>query len=227
VLAAVFALVTIAGAGLAAEAPWSDDADAFHYEWRLTGFLGFFVRPFVPSRGDAVLRSQDQDSDRRLHQLHVTAPRTNHNDYWTYGSETERGTGQPLRVWSDYSFRGRSKRREKPVEAPDVAELAALIDRIRLEAPIEPFGIRLWWDGDIHEAEVHPRGLQQLPGDPREGRLYEVSGRGLPDSDLKGRLRLWLHPVEPKPLHMDFTRRAVRVRFRLVDGDSAPPDAAP
>lgn len=193
----------------------ADEPKVFHFDWKLSGFLGFLARPFLPSHGDAVLSTRLPSPERRSHRFHVTAPQENDDDYWTYGSETELSTGQPLRVWSDYHFRGRSKHREKPVEDAEVVELASLIDRIRRLPPERPAPLRLWWDGEIYAAVVLPRGTAPVPREGGEARLYEVRGDRARGSDLKGRLRIWLHPTEPIPLHLDFSRAAMRVRFHL------------
>src|ERR1700724_1018697 len=81
----------------------------FHYHWKLGNLLGTVLGLFLPREGDGDLAFKLQKDGHLRGELMITLPESHGGEYWRYGSEIDPRTLQPIRVWSSYQWRGRSK----------------------------------------------------------------------------------------------------------------------
>jgi len=192
---------------------------ALHYDWTLSGVVGFLARAFLPGHGEGVLRNRLDDEGHLMTELVVTS-RSAADDYWRYGSESDTKADRLLRAWTSYSFRGKQKSKEKQPAELGVVEASSLIYRISEDPPTTDRVIRIWWDGDIHPVRIVPLGVDALSTEdgPVDALLFEVRGERHDGKKLPGRVRLWLSLADNEPLDFTVSRAFVKVHFRRRHG---------
>ena len=188
---------------------------ALHYDWSLTGIVGFLARAFVPGHGEGVLHNRLDDEGHLMTELVVTS-RNTEGDYWRYGSVSDLRTDSLLRAWTSYRFCGKEKRKEKEPAERGVVEASSLIYRISKDPPKTEEVIRIWWDGDIHPVRVVPLGVDRLTTEDGsvDALLFEVRGEPNDGKKLPGRMRLWLDLADNEPLDFTVSRSLAKVHFR-------------
>jgi hypothetical protein len=195
------------------------DTEELEYGWKLKGFGGRVIGLFFPDSGEARLRTEPGPGASSVTTLELTSPHRE-GEYYRYGSEIGTG-GLPIKVWSDYQFRGKSKARERVVDDEDVLDFASAIHAIRRERPLEEKKFRLWSDGREYPLVVTPGGEELVES---AGRLwtterYVIEGRRVEGEKFwKGRFQLWIADDEDAtPVRIVGEKGLLTVRLDLAD----------
>jgi uncharacterized protein DUF3108 len=192
--------------------------EEFHYRWQLRNFVGVIASLFLPHEGDGSLTFKTQDGHLRS-ELTITSSHSQAGEYWRYGSEVDARTLEPIRAWSSYSWRGRSKSKNEPVAESGVFDVAAGIYAIRRDPPAKPRRMEIWSDGDVYPVVVVPleTEMRQLARGRVPVRHYSVRGVDLPGRKRwKGKLDLWLTRDESAtPIEILISRNLADLRLQL------------
>ena len=175
---------------------WSPAAGAteeLEYGWKLKGFAGVILGLFYPDSGEARIVTEDGPGASYTTLLELTSSHRE-GEYYRYGSEIG-NAGAPVRVWSAYQFRGKSKRREREVDQGDVLDFASAIHAIRRDRPSEERAIRLWSEGREYPLTIIPHGGARIEcaGRAWTTRHYVIEGRRVEGERFwKGRFQIWI-----------------------------------
>lgn len=194
-------------------------AEELEYGWKLKGFGGAILGLFFPDSGDAMLRTESGPGAASTTVLELTSPHRE-GEFYRYGSEIGK-RGQPVRVWSAYQFRGKSKMRERDVGEEEVLDFASAIHALRRDRPTAERKIRLWSDGREYPLTVTPVGDEQIDGDGHSWttRHYVIEGRRVQGERFwKGRFQLWIADDEAAtPVRIVGEKGLLTVRLDLAD----------
>jgi len=194
-------------------------AEELEYGWKLKGFGGILIGLFYPDSGEALIRTEDGAGASYTTVIELTS-RHREGEFYRYGSDIGR-RGTPVRVWSAYQFRGKSKMRERQVDEEDVLDFASTIHALRRERPAGERRIRLWSDGREYPLVVVPAGDEQIDCDGRAWttRRYVVEGRRVEGERFwKGRFQIWLaDDAEATPVRIIGEKGLLTVRLDLAD----------
>ncbi len=197
----------------------------FRYHWELRNFIGRIASAFLPGKGDGSLVFKTDPNGRLRSELTITSPDSERGDYFRYGSEVEALTLRPIRAWSSYHWRGKTKSKNESVERPGVLDIAAGIYSIRRDPPKTTRRIEIWSDGKTYPVEIVPQGIEQrvVSGRRVNARHFLIRGFDAPDQRRwKGRLELWLSADSTaKPLEIMISRNLADVRLELKTAVSA------
>jgi len=217
-LSVVLALLVLAPAGAGA-------AEAFHYRWKLDGFLGSIASIFFPSRGDGLLTVEPLDNGLVRGELTVTSRQIGSGEFFRYGAEFRADDGATVRAWSDQLWRGDRKSKKQEIEDPGVVDVVSGILSVRRSPPSRAERLEIWSDGKLYPILVIPGATEtRTVGDRTvEARVYSFRGQALPDRRVwKGELDLWLaDDAERTPLEIVVSRRGAKVRLLLEPEASA------
>ncbi|HVR29953.1 MAG TPA: DUF3108 domain-containing protein [Thermoanaerobaculia bacterium] len=193
--------------------------EELEYGWKLKGFSGVLIGLFYPDSGEARITTEEGPGTRYTTTLELTS-RQREGAYYRYGSEIG-SEGSPVRVWSAYQFRGKSKAREQEVDEHDVLDFPSAIQTLRRERPMEERWIRLWSDGNEYPLTVSPDGVEEIDcnGHTWTTRRYVIEGRRVKGERYwKGRFQLWLaDDKDATPVRIVGERGLLTVRLELVD----------
>jgi hypothetical protein len=212
---ALVATLALPAAGWAA--PPGDEA--FHYRWSLRNFVGVIAGLFLPRQGDGELTSKMQPNGHLTSELTITSG-GHEGEYWRYGAEIDLEHLQPLRAWSSYVWRGRSKSKNSDIDQKGVMDIVSGIYSIRHDPPTRSRRLAIWSDGDIYDVVVIPRGTEQrtlADGTAVATRHYAIRGVDLPGKDeWKGKIDLWLALDDAAtPVVIQISRALADVRLDL------------
>jgi hypothetical protein len=211
-LAAVAALSLLCG-------PAAGAVEELDYGWKLKGFGGALIGLFFPDSGDASLVTETGPGASFTTVLELTSPHRE-GEFYRYGSEI--GTsGRPVRVWSSYQFRGKSKMRERDIEEEEVVDFASAIHMLRRERPVAVRYLRLWSDGREYPLSVSPSDeeLVDCAGRSWTARRYDIVGRKVEGEKFwKGRFQIWLaDDEEATPVRIIGEKGLLTVRLELEE----------
>jgi hypothetical protein len=189
------------------------------YGWKLKGFGGAIIGLFFPDSGDASLVTETGPGAAFTTVLELTSPHRE-GEYYRYGSEIDT-SGRPVRVWSAYQFRGKSKMRERDVEEEEVLDFASAIHMLRRERPAGERYLRLWSDGREYPLTVSPSDEEPVDcaGRSWTARRYDIEGRKVEGERFwKGRFRIWLaDDEEATPVRIVGEKGLLTVRLELEE----------
>lgn len=151
--------------------------EALDYQWSLGGFLGTIAGLFVPSHGNALLSFVPTRPGHVEIQILITAPKRD-GEYFLYGAEVDRQSGDTTAVWSSYTFRGRRKDREQEVSEPDIIDFASAIYHLRSDLPRTDLEMTIWNGGSTYPVVVEHLGTstRTIDGKKQQVRGYVVVG---------------------------------------------------
>lgn len=217
-LALVLAVAgTLALPAAGGAAPAGDEA--FHYRWSLRNFVGVIAGLFLPRQGDGELTSKLLPNGHLTSELTITSG-GHEGEYWRYGAEIDAEHLQPIRAWSSYVWRGRTKSKSSDITQKGVMDIVSGIYSIRRDPPTKSRRLSIWSDGDIYDVVVIPRGNEQrnlADGTAVLTRHYAIRGLDLPGKDeWKGKIDLWLSLDEAAtPIVIQISRSLADVRLDL------------
>jgi|HubBroStandDraft_3_1064219.scaffolds.fasta_scaffold02367_3 hypothetical protein len=200
--------------------------EEFHYRWQLGNLVGYLAGLFLPRSGNGELTFRDDHNGHLLTELVITSPDGHDGEYFRYGSEIDDRTLQPLRAWTSYFWRGRSKSKVKEIEQKGVLDIVSGLYVIRRQLPQQEQRLEIWSDGDIFPAAIIPRGREKRliggrPIDTLHYAIRPVSEPGRPR--WKGKIDFWF-ATDPAatPVEIDISRSLADVRLVLQSGMSPP-----
>jgi Protein of unknown function (DUF3108) len=207
-------LLPASGAG----ALQSEDED-FHYHWRLGNVVGTLLGLFFPQQGDGELAFKLQKDGHLRGELLITSPQSKQGEYWRYGSEIDLRTLQPIRAWSSFFWRGRSKSTSDEIEQKGVYDISCAIYTIRHEPFQKPRDMEIWSDGKIYPVTVLPMGdeVRTISNRKIETRHYAIRGRDLPERrKWTAKVDFWLAKDQAAtPVEIQISRRLADVTLEL------------
>lgn len=210
--------------GTRAGAQQSEDED-FHYHWRLGNVVGTILGLFFPQQGDGELAFKLQKDGHLRGELLITSPQSKQGEYWRYGSEIDPRTLQPIRAWSSFFWRGRSKSTSDEIEQKGVFDISCAIYTIRHEPFQKPRDMEIWSDGKIYPVTVLPMGdeTRTISNRKIETRHYAIRGRDLPERrKWTAKVDFWLAKDQAStPVEIQISRRLADVRLELRPGATA------
>lgn len=217
---ALTALVVLLPAGAGA-------SEAFHYRWKLQGFIGALASIFVPSRGEGLLTVEPLDDGLVRGELTVTSRHSGSGEYFRYGADFRAEDGATVRAWSDLVWRGEKKSKEQAIDDPAVVDVVSGILSVRRSPPERAERMEIWSDGKLYPILVVPGESEPrtLGGRQVEARVYSFRGVALPGRPVwKGELELWLaDDREATPVEILVSRRGAKVRL-ILDPEAADPE---
>jgi len=204
--------------GSRAVAQLGEDED-FHYHWRLGNVVGTILGLFFPQQGDGELAFKLQKDGHLRGELLITSPESKQGEYWRYGSEIDPRTLQPIRGWSTFFWRGRSKSTSDEIEQKGVFDISCAIYTIRHEPFQKPRDMEIWSDGKIYPVTVLPMGdeVRTIAHRKVETRHYAIRGRDLPERrKWTAKVDFWLAKDQAAtPVEIQISRRLADVRLEL------------
>jgi len=209
----------------AAVAPAELRDEEFHYRWELGNLVGSFAGIFLPNRGEGALTFKPEDGGNLRSELVITS-RGHEGEYWRYGAVIDPRRLKPIRAWSSYLWRGKSKSKSEELGPQGVMDVVSGIYAIRQDPPDRPRHMEIWSDGRVYPVVVTPLGIEnrRLPQGTVRARHFSIRGVDQPGAKRwKGKLDLWLTPDEwATPVEILLSRNLADVRLQLQ-----PPPAAP
>ena len=204
--------------GTRAGAQVGEDED-FHYHWRLGNVVGTILGLFFPQQGDGELAFKLQKDGHLRGELLITSPESKQGEYWRYGSEIDPHTLQPIRAWSSFFWRGRSKSTSDEIEQKGVYDISCAIYTIRHEPFRKPRDMEIWSDGKIYPVTVLPMGdeVRTISNRKIETRHYAIRGRDLPERrKWTAKVDFWLAKDQAAtPVEIQISRRLADVTLEL------------
>jgi hypothetical protein len=217
-LALVLALAgTLALPAAGWAAPTGDES--FHYRWSLRNFVGVIAGLFLPRQGDGELTSKMQANGHLTSELTITS-NGHDGEYWRYGAEIDPEHLQPIRAWSSYVWRGKTKSKNSDIDQHGVLDIVSGIYSIRRNPPAKSRRLSIWSDGDLYDVVVIPKGNERRnlgDGSSVDTRHYAIRGVDLPGKDeWKGKIDLWLAMDDAAtPVVIQISRALADVRLEL------------
>lgn len=194
--------------------------EQFRYRWTLSNFVGTLAGLFLPRQGEGELTFKTQQDGDLRSELVITSKAGRQGEYWRYGSVIDPERLQPVRAWSSYLWRGKSKSRSSEIEEQGVMDVVSGIYSIRRDPPEKTRRMEIWSDDRIYPVVVIPRGVERrvLPGGPLLARHYQIRGVDVPGGKKwKGKLDLWLATDEAAtPVEIHISRNLADVRLELA-----------
>jgi hypothetical protein len=191
----------------------------FHYRWHLGNVVGTVLGFFLPRQGDGELAFKMQKDGHLRGELLITSPDSRQGEFWRYGSEIDPHTLQPIRAWSSFLWRGRSKSTSDEIEQKGVFDISCAIYNIRHEQFQKPRDMEIWSDGKIYPVTVLPMGdeVRTISNQRVETRHYAIRGRDLPDRRRwTAKVDFWLaKDAAATPVEIQISRRLADVRLEL------------
>ena len=219
-LAAALTALLLPVASGRAESPVLDEN--FHYHWQLRNLVGVIAGFFLPRQGEGDLSFHGEKSGLLKSELLITSKSSKAGEYFRYGSELDARTMQPVRAWSSYQWRGKSKSHSDEIEEKGVLDIVSGIYSIRLDPPVKPRRLQIWSDGKIYPVVVMPVGSEKLTVGQREvdSRHYSIRGVDIPDMrQWKGKLDIWLaNDPASTPVQILISRNLADLRLDLEPG---------
>jgi hypothetical protein len=216
-LACALWLVT-PGAGASAAGSAGADEE-FHYQWRLGNIVGTVIGLFLPHQGDGELAFKMQKDGHLRGELLITSPQSREGEYWRYGSEIDPRTLQPIRVWSSFFWRGRSKSTTDEIDQKGVLDISCAIYTLRHEVFDRPRDMEIWSDGKIYPITVIPMGdeVRTIANRSVETRHFAIRGRDLPERrKWTAKVDFWLaKDSAATPVEIQISRRLADLRLEL------------
>jgi len=213
-------LLLVPGPGAVAQSANED----FHYHWRLRNLVGTVLGLFFPRQGDGELAFKPLKDGHLQGELLITSPESREGEYWRYGSEIDTRTLQPIRVWSSYLWRGRSKTHTDEVDQKGVLDISCAIYSIRHEPPSRPTDLEIWSDGKIYPVRVLPLGdeVRTISNQRVEVRHFAIRGRDLPERrHWTAKVDFWLAKDRvATPVEIQISRSLADVRLELLSSTS-------
>ena len=210
--------------GTRAVAQLGEDED-FHYHWRLGNVVGTVLGLFLPRQGEGELAFKMQKDGHLRGELLITSSDSKQGEYWRYGSEIDPHTLQPIRAWTSFFWRGRSKSTSDEIEQKGVLDISCAIYTIRHEPFQKPRDMEIWSDGKIYPVTVLPMGdeVRTIANQKIETRHYAIRGRDLPDRrKWTAKVDFWLaKDAAATPVEIQISRRLADVRLELRPGATA------
>jgi hypothetical protein len=208
-------LLALPAAGRAAE-PVNEE---FHYRWSLHNFLGAVAGLFFPNHGDGELTFKADENGHLKSELVITSPEAG-GDYWRYGAEIDTARLQPIRAWSSYRWRGRSKSEGQEINQQGVIDIVSAIYSIRKDPPERPRRLEIWSDDKIYPVLITPRGQERrtVPAGSVDTRHYAIRGIDAGEGrQWKGKVDLWL-ATDPSatPVVIQISRSLADVRLEIT-----------
>lgn len=205
-------------------------SEAFHYRWKLQGFLGALASIFLPSRGEGLLTVEPLEGGLMRGELTVTSRHSGTGEYFRYGADFRAEDGATVRAWSDLVWRGEKKSKEQAIEDPDVIDVVSGILSVRRSPPERAERMEIWSDGKLYPILVVPGESEPrtLGGRQVEARVYSFRGVALPGRPVwKGEFELWLaDDEEATPVEILVSRRGAKVRLIYYPEATDPGDRA-
>jgi hypothetical protein len=210
--------------GTAAAAAANGTDEEFHYRWQLGNLVGYIAGLFLPRSGDGELTFKDDHNGHLRTELLITSPNSHDGEYFRYGSEIDARTLQPLRAWTSYFWRGRSKSKVKEIDQKGVLDIVSGLYVIRRQLPQQEQQLEIWSDGDIFPAVIVPRGREKRNIGSRQidtlhYAIRPVSVPGRPR--WKGKIDFWFATdATATPVEIDISRSLADVRLVLQSATS-------
>jgi hypothetical protein len=223
IAAAVAGLLSSAAGGFAQPPSAGEE---FHYHWQLRNLVGYIAGLFLPRQGNGELTFKDDGNGHLRSELVITSPDSHDGEFWRYGSEIDSRTLQPLRAWTSYFWRGRSKTKTREIDQKGVLDVVSGLYAIRHDLPKETQRLEIWSDGDIFPAAIIPLGHESLK---IGGRSVDTVHYAIRSVDVPGRLK-WKGKVDfwfatdpaATPVEIEISRSLADVRLVLQPGMSPP-----
>jgi Protein of unknown function (DUF3108) len=212
------------GAGASAAGSAGPDEE-FHYHWRLGNIVGTVIGLFLPHQGDGELAFKMQRDGHLRGELLITSPQSREGEYWRYGSEIDPRTLQPIRVWSSFSWRGRSKSTSDEIDQKGVLDISCAIYTLRHEVFDRPRDMEIWSDGKVYPITVIPMAdeVRTISNRNVETRHFAIRGRDLPERrKWTAKVDFWLaKDSAATPVEIQISRRLADLRLELSPISSA------
>jgi hypothetical protein len=126
---------------------------------------------------------------------------------------------QPIRAWTSFFWRGRSKSTSDEIEQKGVLDISCAIYTIRHEPFQKPRDMEIWSDGKIYPVTVLPLGdeVRTISNRKVETRHYAIRGRDLPERrKWTAKVDFWLAKDQAAtPVEIQISRRLADVRLEL------------
>jgi hypothetical protein len=192
----------------------------FHYHWQLGNIVGTVIGLFLPHQGNGELAFKSQKDGHLRGELLITSPDSPTGEYYRYGSEIDPRTLQPIRAWSSYLWRGKSKSKNEEIEEKGVLDIACAIYAIRHEPPLKATNMEIWSDGKIYPVTMIPMGNERRTVSNRQvdTRHYAIRGRDIADRrHWTAKVDFWLaRDAVSTPVEIQISRRLADVRLELL-----------
>jgi hypothetical protein len=213
-LLALLVWLALPAAGRAVE-PTNED---FHYRWSLHNFLGAIAGLFLPNHGTGELTFKTGGNGHLTSELMITSPEAG-GDYWRYGAEIDAARLQPIRAWSAYTWRGKSKSESQEITQQGVIDIVSAIYSIRNDPPDKPRRLEIWSDDKVYPVVIIPRGSERrtLPAGAVNTRHYAIRGIEGEGRQWKGKVDLWLATdAAATPVVIQISRSLADVRLEMT-----------
>jgi hypothetical protein len=192
----------------------------FHYHWRLHNLVGAVLALFLPHEGNGELAFKVEKDGHLRGELMITSPDSKAGEYWRYGSEIDPHTLQPIRVWSSYQWRGKSKQHSDEVDQKGVLDISCAIYSIRHDPPAQAEDMEIWSDGKIYPVTVFPMGeeVRQVSAHPVGTRHFAIRGRDLPSRrKWTAKVDFWLSKdAAATPVEIQISRSMADLTLELL-----------
>ena len=193
--------------------------EEFQYRWQLQNLVGNIAGIFLPRQGQGSLTFKSEDNGNLRSELLITSP-GHAGEYWRYGAVIDPRRMQPVRAWSSYLWRGKSKSKSEEISKQGIMDVVSGIYSIRRDPPASPRRMEIWSDGKIYPVVVTPLGTEtrKLPHGSVRARHFTIRGAEVPGArKWKGKLDLWLTPDEAAtPVEILISRNLADVRLQLL-----------
>lgn len=214
-LVTLLALAALPSAGRAVE-PANED---FHYRWALRNFVGAIAGLFLPNHGQGQLTFKTDPNGHLTSELMITSPESG-GDYFKYGAEIDPAHLQPIRAWSSYTWRGRSKSESQEISQQGVIDIVSAIYSIRNNPPEKSRRLEIWSDDKVYPVLIMPRGQERrtLPAGSVDTRHFSIRGIDTGEGrHWKGKVDLWL-ATDPAatPVVIQISRSLADVRLEIT-----------
>jgi len=213
-------------------APAETRDEEFQYRWQLQNLVGSIAGIFLPRQGQGSLTFKSEDNGNLRSELLITSP-GHAGEYWRYGAVIDPRRMQPIRAWSSYLWRGKSKSKSEEISQRGIMDVVSGIYAIRRDPPAKPRRMEIWTDGRVYPVVVTPLGTEtrKLPRGSVRARHFTIRGVEVPGAKRwKGKLDLWLTPDEAAtPVEILTSRNLADVRLQLLapTGEAAGRTPAP
>ena len=189
------------------------------YNWKIEGIKGLILRLVAPGRGEGSLTTVLEDDGNLATELHMSAERRRHGDFWRYGSTFDPVAMRSLSAWTAQKVGDKRKFREADLANDDLIDLASGILLVRRNPPPVARRMRIWSNGKLYPVIVEPRGEERtlFRGRPTTVRIYAIHGYEVPgEREWNGGVEFHLaDDVSATPIEMLVLNKGVRARLRL------------
>lgn len=209
-----------------AETPPAVSSEEFHYHWQLRNLVGVILGLVLPRQGDGDLSFKIDRDGHMKSELVITSPESHGGEFFRYGSEIDVRTMQPIRAWSAFLWRGRSKSESDEIDQKGVLDIVSGIYALRHDPPLKARPLEIWSDGKIYPVVIVPLGQESRFIDHHQVYTLHFSIRPVEIANArrwKGRVEVWLaRDAVATPVEIEIIRSLADVRLELRSAPATP-----